>query len=90
MAEALENSIWALISPNGDIFEAESPIKCCKKERESRVPAELALKRIISFLKSCDLCGESEYEYILGEGTTAELHVCSTCKNTIFAQIKEA
>ena len=74
---------WILISPNGREFRESSPLKCCAKERRTRVSDGVVVRRILSALDQCDLCGESGAKYVLGRGTPAEITVCLTCKNTI-------
>lgn len=48
---------WTLISPNGRIFKADTPLKCCALEMRERVPAEVALARIQETI-TCKTCGD--------------------------------
>lgn len=38
---------WTLTAPDGRQWQAESPLKCCKAEMDERVPADIALARIM-------------------------------------------
>src|SRR5687767_4416501 len=38
---------WTLTAPDGRQWQAESPLKCCKAEMDERVPADVALARIM-------------------------------------------
>lgn len=38
---------WTLTSPDGRQWQASSPLKCCKSEMDERVPAAVALARIL-------------------------------------------
>ena len=80
---------WKLTDPDGTEFKAESPLHCCHKERETRVPAKVELDRIFVAMnmKKCFLCGRNDYEFTLGHGTPAEIKVCQTCKNALFTLV---
>jgi len=78
-----QKGVWTLISPDGIEFKSDSPIKCCRKEQETRVPKNTSMDRLLNVLKTCDLCNEDEYKYVLAKGTPAEIRVCLTCGNTI-------
>lgn len=43
--------IWTLIAPDGRTWQAESPLRVVAKEQRERVPANVALERIMS---ACD------------------------------------
>ena len=76
-----EVGTWTLTSPSGVEFKAESPLKCCGKERKVRISDDVAVARVASFFNNCDLCEESVATHILWKGTTIELRLCETCKN---------
>lgn len=38
---------WTLIAPDGRQWQASSPLKLCKAEMDERVPADIALARIM-------------------------------------------
>lgn len=82
-----QNGTWILTAPDGTQFKAESPLKCCRKEQETRVPAQVALDRLFAAMnmKKCFLCEEDDSKFTLGKGTPAEIEVCLTCKNTLLA-----
>lgn len=42
-----EAGVWKLISPSGIEFTADSPLRCCQLESRQRIPAEVALARVI-------------------------------------------
>lgn len=42
-----QDGIWVLTAPDGRKFAAESPLGCCKREMESRVPREVLAKRVL-------------------------------------------
>lgn len=79
-----EKDIWTLISPSGVKFTADSPLKCCREEQRTRIPAEVAIERVIAAINLCDLCQEDVSKFIIAKNTPADLSVCSTCMNTIF------
>jgi len=74
-----------LISPTGIEFKAESPIKCLREERNSRVSPAETLANVEKFLSQCELCEDAKITHILGKGTPAEIRVCITCKNTLLS-----
>lgn len=39
---------WTLIGPDGRQWQAESPIHCIRAEQRERVPADVALARILA------------------------------------------
>jgi len=39
--------IWTLTAPDGRTWQAESPLRCCGAESRERIPAEVALGRIL-------------------------------------------
>jgi len=78
-----QRGTWVLTAPDGTIFWAASPILCCREEQKTRVPQEVAAKRLLVSLSKCYLCGEFDFKHTLGEGTPAEIKVCSTCKNIL-------
>jgi hypothetical protein len=43
--------IWTLTAPNGRTWQAETPLRCCGLEQRERVPAEVALARILDAAK---------------------------------------
>lgn len=45
---------WTLTSPDGRQWQAESPLHCCRAEQRERVPAEVALARILSMVNEPD------------------------------------
>lgn len=47
-----ETGIWVLMSPSGIIYTGENPLKCVQKEMQSRIPAEVMLKRLLDI---CDI-----------------------------------
>ena len=76
---------WTLTAPDGAKFEAESPMKCLRKEQGTRVPRKVAMERLFASMNKCFLCGKDDYKFTLGKGTPAEIQVCLACKNTLFA-----
>jgi hypothetical protein len=45
---------WTLISPNGKVYQGDSPIKCVQAESSARIPAHIALGRISRSLSEDD------------------------------------
>jgi hypothetical protein len=43
--------IWTLTAPDGRTWQAETPLRCCGLEQRERVPAEVALARILDAAK---------------------------------------
>ena len=41
---------WILVAPDGRKWEADSPLHCCKKEMDERVPKNVQLFRILTAL----------------------------------------
>lgn len=83
---AKETENWKLISPTGKIFEAETPIKCCQKEIDSRVSKEVQANRLLEMMSKCSLCEEGERKYTIGKNTPAEIPgICETCLQTIYS-----
>lgn len=39
--------LWTLIAPNGRMYQADSPLRCCGLEQRERVPADVAMARIL-------------------------------------------
>ena len=42
---------WTLTAPDGRIWQAETPLRCCGLEQRARVPAEVAIARILEAAK---------------------------------------
>ena len=42
---------WTLTAPDGRTWEASSPLHCCGAEQRERVPADVALARILEAAK---------------------------------------
>ena len=78
-----EIGTWELKSPSGMQFKAGSPIKCLRDERDSRLFDDEQIANMNKFLSQCELCEDDKATYALGKGTPAEIHVCTTCKNTL-------
>ncbi len=36
---------WTLVTPNGNRYHGDSPLKCCRSEQEDRLPKEIREKR---------------------------------------------
>jgi hypothetical protein len=45
---------WTLTAPDGRTWKAESPLKCCGLEQRERVPANVALARIVEEMERFD------------------------------------
>jgi len=54
---------WILIAPDGRRFEAETPMLCARNELHDRVPASVALERIMAESDDNDI-GEYEAQTI--------------------------
>lgn len=39
--------VWKLTAPDGRTWQAESPLRCCSAEQRERVPADVAIERIL-------------------------------------------
>jgi hypothetical protein len=42
---------WTLTAPDGRTWQAESPLHCCGAEQRERVPADVAMARILEAAK---------------------------------------
>ena len=42
-----QTGTWTLTAPDGRTWEASSPLHCCGAEQRERVPADVALARIL-------------------------------------------
>jgi len=42
---------WTLTAPDGRTWQADNPLRCCSKELHERVPANVALARILNTAK---------------------------------------
>ncbi len=62
-----KNGTWVLRSPNGYFWEGNSPLNCVKRELESRVPLEVRMERLNSFIFDEE---ESEREFQEWWGTS--------------------
>lgn len=62
-----QQGTWTLTAPDGRAWKADSPIACVRNEQRERVPAAVALQRIMTVVAVdvCELCGEP---MPLGEG----------------------
>jgi hypothetical protein len=45
---------WTLTAPDGRTWKADSPLKCCSQEQRERVPASVALARIVEEMERYD------------------------------------
>ncbi len=45
---------WTLTAPDGRTWKADSPLKCCGLEQRERVPANVALARIVEEMERFD------------------------------------
>ena len=85
---------WALISPDGREYKAESPLKCCRAEQLERIPVEEQLENLHYALYGvCDLCGDEFYDgekkYTHAKNTPAEIGpLCGACSGTILSEAK--
>ncbi|MFH1999801.1 MAG: hypothetical protein ABIK28_08975 [Planctomycetota bacterium] len=43
---------WTLTGPDGRAWSSDSPLHCCHLEQKERVPAHVALKRILHALET--------------------------------------
>lgn len=43
-----QKGIWKLTAPDGRNWQAESPIQCVLAEQKERVPAKIAMKRVLN------------------------------------------
>ncbi len=39
--------LWTLTAPDGRMYQADSPLRCCGLEQRERIPADVAMARII-------------------------------------------
>lgn len=46
--------VWRLVAPDGCEWEADSPIRCVRTEQRERVPAGVALARVLAFANEPD------------------------------------
>jgi hypothetical protein len=51
---------WTLTAPDGRTWQAESPLKACSLEQRERVPASVALARIVEEMERFDAESASE------------------------------
>lgn len=49
-----QKGTWTLVAPDGRKWEADSPLAVCGKEQRERIPASLALERIMRALHDED------------------------------------
>lgn len=41
------SGVWTLTAPDGRQWHGDSPIKACREEQRSRIPDEVAVKRVM-------------------------------------------
>ena len=45
---------WTLTAPDGQIWQADSPLRCVSVEQRERVPADVALGRVLAMASEPD------------------------------------
>ena len=55
---------WTLTAPDGQMWQAESPIRCVSQEQRERVPADVAMARVLAMANEPDF---AERHVQLGE-----------------------
>lgn len=78
-----QEGTWTLTAPDGQMWQADSPIRCVSLEQRERVPADVAMARVIAAASEPDF---SDRHVQLGRFYSAtdtddlidkmELHIC--------------
>jgi hypothetical protein len=76
---------WTLTAPDGRTWKADSPLKCCGLEQRERVPANVALARIVEEMERFDAeeaakaASAQETGCARGEHDRGPADICTRC-----------